>query len=320
MAEIYTKKKDLLIPERLMPRDVIGIAAPASPFDVSKFYKGIKEIESMGFKTNIYDDLFETKGYLAGSDRHRADLLNRLFEDKEIDAIICARGGFGSLKILPLINYEIIEKNPKIFIGFSDVTALLTSIYFKCGLITFHGPMVATLAQNSQVSKESLFSTLRSDGEFKIVADNGVVINKGRTSAPVCGGNLATLCHTIGTFFEPDFSGHILFLEEYGEAPYRIDRMLTQMKLSGCFDGIAGLALGTFKSCGDFKNIIKIINNIFSDFDIPVLSGFDIGHGYNNLTVPVGVRAELDTDKRMLLFHKASNNFLNTCILQNETC
>ena len=311
MAEIYTKKKDLLIPKRLMPGDIIGIAAPASPFDASKFYKGIKEIESMGFKTVIYDGLFETKGYLAGSDRHRADLLNRLFEDKDIDAIICARGGFGSLKILPLINYEIIEKNPKIFIGFSDVTALLTSIYFKCGLLTFHGPMIATLTQNSQVSKKSLFSTLRSDAEIKILADNGVVINKGRASAPVCGGNLATLCHTIGTFFEPDFNGHILFLEEYGEAPYRIDRMLTQMKLSGCFDGIAGLALGTFKDCGDFKNIVKIINNIFSDFDIPVLSGFEIGHGYNNLTIPVGGRAELDTDKRMLLFHKASYNFLN---------
>ncbi len=297
-------KQEIIIPHRLLPGDTIGVIAPSSPFNKEKFYKGITVLESMKFHTYIPDDLFSQKGYLAGPNTHRAALVNRLFTEKTVKAIICARGGFGSIKILPLLDFESIQKNPKIFIGFSDITTLLSTIYMKCGLVTFHGPVVTSLSDATKKTKEAMRFALSSGVNLEITTKRGIVIKSGSAFGPVLGGNLTTLCHLIGTPFEPSFNKHILFLEDRGEASYRIDRMLMHMKLSSCFNGIAGLVLGSFTNCGKPEEIHGIIADIFEDINIPIISGFEIGHGLDNITIPMGIEATLNTDGQLLSFHK----------------
>ncbi len=298
------KKITPLIPLRLRRGDTIGIVAPASHFDLEKFNKGITVLESMGFNTSVPERLFNKKEYFAGSDLERAEMVNSYFADPTIKAIICARGGYGSIRTLPLLDYKIIKRNPKIFVGFSDISALLSTLYLKCRLVTFHGPTVTTLANSDNRTKDSLLSMMTSDEKPKIAMESGISIQTGSASGPVLGGNLRTLCHLLGTPFQPDFQGCILFLEDRGEAPYRIDRMLSHMKLAGCFNGLAGLILGTFEDCGNTDDIIRIAGDIFKDDKIPILAGLEVGHGKRNLVVPIGLHATIHADKKLLIFHE----------------
>ncbi|MCP4107514.1 MAG: LD-carboxypeptidase [Desulfobacteraceae bacterium] len=292
----------ILIPERLVPGDTIGIAAPASPFETEIFQQGVTILGSMGFHIHIPDGLFEKKGYLAGSDEHRADLLNRLFLDRKVKAIVCAKGGFGSIRLLSLLDFESIRKHPKIFVGFSDITAILSALYTKCRLVTFHGPLITTLGHADEKTKDAMFSTLCSDSELVITPEYGTAIKPGTGSGIVTGGNLSTLCHLLGTPFSPCFKEHILFLEDRGEPSYKIDRMLTQMKLAGCFDRLAGLVLGSFEECGMIDEILRIVSNIFKHADFPILAGFDAGHGRQNIIIPMGLEATLDADNNILRY------------------
>jgi len=289
-------------PPRLKPGDTIGIAAPAGPFDLEIFSQGISVVESMGFRTRVSDEIFEKTGYLAGNDEQRAQLVNRLFEDPEVQGIICARGGFGSLRILPLVDFDAARKNPKVFIGFSDITALLTAITARSSLVTFHGPVVTSLANAPEFTRHGLTTAVASDARIEISPADGTAIQAGRASGPVIGGNLSTLCHLLGTPFQAGLKNHILLFEDRGEAPYRIDRMVSQMKLAGCFEGIAGLVLGSFEDCEDLDAIYRIFREHFKDIHIPILAGFGIGHGKRNLTIPFGIEAVLDTDRQMLSF------------------
>ena len=300
--------KNILRPARLKPGDKIGIAAPASPFDMESYNLGIRVLESIGLNVSVLDGIFDANRYLAGSDANRANSLNKLFADTSIKAIICARGGYGSIRILPLLDYNIIRNNPKIFVGFSDVSAILSTIYAKCGFVTFHGPMVTTLSDASQKTKESMMAAFFSDSKPEITIKDGITLRQGSASGIVSGGNLATLCHLAGTPFEPSFKDHILFLEDRGEPTYKIDRMLTQMKMAGFFDGIAGLVLGFFEDCGEIEEVFSVVNNIFKDEDIPILAGFEAGHGRNNITIPFGITATLDSDKHSLSFHEAATS------------
>jgi muramoyltetrapeptide carboxypeptidase len=289
-------------PPRLKPGDTIGIVAPAGPFDPKIFSQGLSTVESLGFRTRVSDEIFEKTGYLAGNDAQRARLVNRLFKDPAIDAIVCARGGFGCLRILPLVDFDVIRENPKVFIGFSDITALLTSITTRSRLVTFHGPVVTTLAKAPEITRNTLLGAISSDMPLEVQPANGVVIQAGRAQGPLIGGNLTTLCHLLGTPFEPRFKHRILLLEDRGEAIYRIDRMLFQMKLAGCFDGIAGLVLGSFEGCGSLDAVFQVFEEHFRDISAPILAGFDVGHGEKNLTIPLGIDAILDTDRQLLSF------------------
>jgi muramoyltetrapeptide carboxypeptidase len=293
-------------PPRLKPGDTIGIVAPAGPFDHDLFKQGLNALQSMGFQTRVPDKIYDRSGYLAGSDEHRARLLNQLFEEPRVQAIICARGGFGCLRMLPLVDFEIISAYPKIFVGFSDITALLVAITRRSGLVTFHGPMVTSLATAPELTRCSLSAAITSDTSLAIAPAAGVVLQAGRTTGPVVGGNLATLCHLLGTPFEAGFEDHILLLEDCGEAPYRIDRMLSQMKLAGSFNQIGGIILGSFKDCGNLDEIYRIFQDSFQDLHIPILAGFEVGHGKLNLTIPVGMTATLDTNQQMLSFAQAA--------------
>lgn len=291
-------------PPRLKTGDTIGIVAPAGPFDPGKFKKGITVLESMGFKTFFDESIFQKHGFFAGADTRRADQVNRLFADSSVQAIVCARGGYGSMRILSFLDFETIQKHPKIFVGFSDISALLSILYEQCRMATFHGPVVTTLAKASERTLNALKKALTSPAEPELIVEKGKVIKPGICSGIVTGGNLTTLCHLVGTPYVPNLKGKILVLEDVKEMPYRIDRMLTQMKLAGCFDEIGGMILGAFKECGHPKEIVEIFKDIFEDADIPILAGFDIGHGEHNLTIPVGLAATLDTDKKQLLFHE----------------
>jgi len=291
-------------PSRLKPGDTNGIVAPAGPFDSEKFMKGKTVLESMGFQTIFDEGIFQRHGFLAGTDIQRTDQVNRLFADPTVQAIACARGGYGSIRILSFLDFETIQKHPKIFLGFSDISALLSVLYDQCGLVTFHGPVVTTLAKATEKTIMAMKTALTSDAPLELTPEDGKVIKPGVCSGLVAGGNLTTLCHLVGTPYAPNFKGKILLLEDVGEMPYRIDRMLTQMKLAGCFNGIAGLILGVFEECGHLNEIVEIFNNIFENANIPILAGFGMGHGEHNLTIPMGLGATLDTDKNRLLFHE----------------
>jgi muramoyltetrapeptide carboxypeptidase len=300
------QKQSLVKPSRLAPGDTIGIVAPASPFSQERFNKGVAVLKSMGFRVPFDDDIFIKQGYLAGTDAQRADLINRLFADQEIKAIVCARGGFGAMRVLALLDYEAIKKHPKVIVGFSDISALLSVLDTRCGLVAFHGPMVTTLADADRETKASLLAALTSDVKLELAPANGRVIKPGRASGLIGGGNLTTLCHLVGTPFAPSYNGKIVFFEDKGEAAYRIDRMLSQMKLAGCFEGVVGLVLGSFEDCGEFDEISGIAAEMFKDTDIPVLAGFDIGHGKTNITIPLGIKATLDADRQLLIYHEAA--------------
>ena len=295
----------LIKPPTLRPGDTIGIAAPASPFDQQAFEHGVAVLESMGYRVKIPDDLFSQHGYLAGSDSERASQLTKLFEDESVRAIFCARGGFGSMKLLPLLDFEIICARPKILLGFSDVTALLVAIYSRCGMVTFHGPLVTTLKKDSEKSCSALIDAIGSSKPLTLKPPEAVILNPGQASGPLLGGNLTSLCHLMGTPYEPRFKGHLLFLEDRGETSYRIDRMLSQLYLGGRLDGVAGVVLGSFQDCGPVEDVYTIVKESFRHTGGPILAGFDLGHGSDNITVPIGLEADLDTENGSLRFKES---------------
>ncbi|HMA86747.1 MAG TPA: LD-carboxypeptidase [Desulfosalsimonadaceae bacterium] len=287
----------------LSPGDTIGIAAPASPFDKSQFEFGIRFLEEQDFRLRIPSEIFHQDRYLAGSDAQRARLINALFADDSVQAIWCARGGYGALRILPLLDYSLIHAHPKAFVGSSDITAMLSALSERCDMPVFHGPMIVSFADADEASCQAAIEMFRMPGAWTLTAEPVHVIQPGQASGPVAGGNLTTLVHLIGTPYEPDFSGKLLFVEDIGEAPYRIDRMLTQLKLAGKLSHIQGVILGSFIDCGTSEEIYAIAEQIFSDLSIPVLGGIPAGHGSRNMMLPIGVKATLDAGSGTLTYH-----------------
>ena len=291
-----------VLPRALKPGDTLGIAAPASPFDRQSFDAGIQVLESMNFNLVIPEGFFDQNGYLAGADQHRADLLNRLFVDPHIDGIICARGGYGAMRILPLLDVDAISSHPKVFVGFSDITVLLGFLVERCGMVAFHGPTVTTLGSADSSTRDRLQLALSKPAALSLSTTSTHVIRSGSATGRFFCGNLTLLCHLTGTPFQPDLSGVILLIEDRGEEPYRIDRMLTQMVLAGCFDGLAGLALGAFTDCGSAEAVHRIVADRLGGLNIPILAGFDVGHETVNMTLPVGLPVKLDTRSGSLTF------------------
>ncbi len=295
-----------IIPNKLVTGNRIGIVAPAGPFDADKFAAGCQVLVNLGFEPVVPGDLMRKTGYLAGDDAHRVSLLHQMFADPSIDAVHCARGGYGCMRLLPLIDFAMIRRHPKIFIGFSDITVLLTVFYMQAGLVTFHGPVVTSLGTGTPGTRQALTAAVSHGQSLEIISENGYVLKPGVGDGSVIGGNLTLLAHLTGTPYMPRYAGHILFLEDCNEPPYRIDRMLTQLRLAGCLEGIAGLMLGQFNNCGSLDELKAIVTDIFQDQDIPILGGFDIGHESTNLTLPIGLPARLDTDARRLTYLEAA--------------
>jgi len=308
MPNSKPKRLPLIKPPRLRPGDLIGIISPAGPVDESELQPGLELLESSGLRIHVAPHVYDRHDYLAGDDEARLSDLHAMFQDREIKAIFCARGGYGTLRLLDKIDYDLIREHPKIIVGYSDITALLMAINKKTGLVTFHGPMVRGLSALHDNSRESLFRLISSNQPVSFSPMAGNPLIAGRTTGPLIGGNLSLICHLIGTPFLPSLDGCILFIEDRGEPPYRLDRMLTHLLLAGQLNKIAGLIGGEFIECGDNSAIDNLLNTLASDLDIPLIIRFPVGHSLTNRTLPLGINAEIDTSLMTL-------SLLESCVI-----
>lgn len=283
----------LIRPEPLNKGDTIGICAPSGSFDPEKLDAGLGVLREMGFRLKVADGLFEKKRYLAGDDRNRSNGINALFSDPDVQAVLCARGGFGALRTLSDVDFQAISAAPKRFVGFSDVTALLCAVMGRSRMQVIHGPVVTSLGNAGKETIESLFFALTSDTVTPVHGE-AIALRQGQASGILAGGNLATITHLTGTAWQPDFHGCLLFLEDVGEAPYRIERMLVHLKLAGVLSGVSGVLTGSFERCGDQSLIHEILMDIFDDDTVPVIAGIRAGHGDVNLSLPLGRRFDMD--------------------------
>ncbi len=307
-----------IIPAGLNPGDKIGIAAPSAFFDAKRLREGVAYLEKKGFRVFIPADVFYRNGYFAGSDKRRAGHIQDLFEDPSIKAVFCARGGYGSIRILPYLNLDLIQANPKIFLGFSDITVLLNVFSTHCGIVTFHGPVINSFPDTEPADVDFCISALRMVSDIELRSENGLAFNDGVAGGETVGGNLATLCHLLGTPYQPLFKNRILILEDVNEPPYKIDRMLNHLKFAGCCENLSGLALGEFTDCCGADELYRIVRSVFKNYDFPVLFGLKIGHGRFNTVFPVGSEAVLDTEKKTLTFKIRDLKDLNVAPLDNE--
>ncbi len=283
----------------LKPNDVIGVAAPSARFDIQAFENGVASLKKLGFDVHIPNGITSSYRYFAGTDRQRADVLNSLFADPKVKGIIAARGGFGAMRLLPLLDWDIIAKNPKLFMGFSDPTALICSLVSRAGICALHSPNLVSLGQADKKTLHSFAKTVT--GSFtRMDLPSGQVLAGGGAAGRLSGGNLATLVHMIGTVYQPDFTGSILFIEDVGEPAYKIDRMLTQMKMAGVLDGVRGVVTGSFENCDNERYIPQIIQEVFAGANIPICMGLEVGHGAVNLSLPMGTQVVLDADRACL--------------------
>ena len=300
----------MLKPKRLKLGDTIGVVAPGSPTTEEKVEKVYNKLTKMGFKVVMGKSCYSKYGYLAGRDEIRAEDLNNMFGDKEINGIICLRGGYGTIRILDLLDYSLIRKNPKVFVGYSDITALHIAINKLSNLVTFHGPMAASdlIGHISEFSLNSLYNSILNE-QFNPFIENPLeelkAINGGVAEGEIIGGNLSLIASTIGTPYEIDTKGKILFIEEIGEEPYRIDRMLTQLRLSNKLQEVEGIILGNFNNCSpedpDMSlTLEEVIDNIIKPLNKPTLLNLQAGHCEPTITIPFGVKARLDADRKQI--------------------
>jgi muramoyltetrapeptide carboxypeptidase len=287
-------------PAPIKPGDRVGVIAPAGPVNEAELQPGLSFLESLGFQVSLSPHLYDEQDYLAGEDAGRLDDLHTMFQDEAIQAVWCARGGYGTMRLLQRMDYALIAANPKIFVGYSDITALLLALYKKTGLVTFHGPVVRDLFKKDPKNVQSFLSLITSGTATAVDLTGGQVIHPGRGEGPLLGGNLSLICHLIGTPFMPACDGALLFIEEKGEAPYRVDRMITHLKLSGLLERCAGLMIGQLEDCGDESSINRLLAERLSDLPVPVVRGLAVGHGPVNTVLPVGVHAALDTEQMTL--------------------
>ncbi len=293
-------------PKALKAGDTIAIASPAGAvWDEAQIETFSNILKGFGFNIILGRTLKEKHGYFAGTDEVRAKELNDLFADKKIKGIFCMKGGWGCARLLDKLDYKIIKENPKVLIGFSDITTLLIAITTKTGLITYHGP-VGNSGWND-FTKNSFINVVQNSKPYTFEAnpaneDAILTINSGKASGELVGGNLTVLTSIIGSGYLPDWKGKILFLEEAKEEPYSIDRMLTQLKLSGVLDSVSGIIFGKCAKClaeEPLKSFTlnEVLLQHFKPLKIPVFFGAMIGHIENKLTVPIGINASIDADK-----------------------
>ncbi|MGH8003155.1 MAG: S66 peptidase family protein [Limisphaerales bacterium] len=303
----------LLKPKALFPGATIGVVAPSSWAKDARLRRGLGWLENSGFKVKLFLSPKLKYGFLSGPDGVRGRLFNRAFADPAVDAVICARGGYGALRMLDKIDFDLIRKNPKIFVGFSDITAIHLALYKKTGLCSFHGPMAADFG--TAYNRQYLLNVLSSKSPFGKVPfpkeARPKFMRPGKASGPLLGGNLSLIVKLFGTPYQPSFQGAILFLEDIGEYPHRLDGYLAQLRLAGVFEQIAGLILADFKDCerpprGRFAMPLKrIFQDFFGSALFPVALNFPFGHSKNKFSLPLGIRATLDSKKGSLVLKEA---------------
>jgi muramoyltetrapeptide carboxypeptidase len=289
----------------MKPGDLIGVCSPAGPVEEEELRPGIKALESLGFRVYLSSHCLMKKAYLAGADELRLRDLHGLFQDDKVKAIICARGGYGSLRLFERIDFDLIRKHPKILVGYSDITALLLAVYKRAHLVTIHGPVLRDMTKNHGLNLGSLTKLMTSRESVTMRFEGAKVLRQGLAAGKLLGGNLSLITHLLGTSFMPSLQGALLFLEERGEAPYRVDRMLTHLRLSGLLNKCAGVMTGSFQDCGEPSTVEALIRERLGDLHLPMMIGLPIGHGEVNTALPIGVKAVLDTGQKTLTVSEA---------------
>ena len=315
----------LLKPAVLKPGDTVGMITPSTYVsDPDRIAAAVRTVEYFGLRMKMGRNVRKQTGYVGGTIAQRVSDVHDMFRDPEVKAVFTIRGGYGSAQLLDDIDYDLIRQNPKIFLGFSDITAMHLAIHQKTGLVTFHGPV--TLSKFTGYTQEhfrramfdpkpigSLSNPPPSDPLRPVHTLR--TVKPGKARGPLIGGNLSLIASLMGTPYEIDTRGKILFIEDVGEQPYSIDRMLTQLRLSGKLKNAAGIIFGECEDCrrSDYKpsfdatfSLGEVVDNILGELQIPVLSGLTIGHTDDQLTLPLGVMATLDADKGELVIEESA--------------
>lgn len=309
-------------PPVLRKGDIIRAVAPASTEkNPAALSKGIAKLRELGFEVSLGDCVrkLRTWGYLSGTDEERAEELNEAFRDESVDAIFCVRGGYGTPRLLPYLDYGLIRSDPKILLGYSDITTLHLALYLKADLVTFHGPMIASEigSEFTGYTEKSLLRALMDPeplGEITNPTDGPIIktINKGEATGTLIGGNLSLFVKTLGTPYEVDTKGKILFLEDADDPPYRIDGNLTHLMLAGKLQDAAGIIVGETVKCEPKDpepslNLWDVLRDRIGSTGKPAVYGLCCGHGVHHVTLPVGVKARLDaTNGRMWIEESAT--------------
>lgn len=314
LAQNYTT---LIKPKALTKGDTIGLVTPSSSISRTAFEKALENLDTLGFLVKYSDNMRVRKGFLAGTDQQRVDDLHAMFTNTSIAGIVCARGGYGAGRILSMLDYELIRNNPKVFIGYSDITALHFAINKYAGLLTYHGPVGASdFTEFTSDSFQDVLIKSKKKYEFgvkDIIKENSnhFVIQSGEATGSLVGGNLTLMISLMGTPYDIDFENKLVFVEEIGESPYKVDRMLTQLLNSGKLEKAAGIVLGIFNDCEtketdpDFDTSLslkEVLHDRLGKLKMPIAYGLPFGHVSNNATIPFGINAKFDADKGSLTY------------------
>lgn len=299
-------------PKKLQPGDTIGLVCPSSAISRERETAVVKNLESMGYKVKKADNLTTNyAGYMADEGEVRGQWINKMFADPEVDAVICVRGGDGGSRAMEYVDLEIIKNNPKIFVGYSDITSLHIAITQNCDLVTFHGPMASSnmVDHFDEETKASFYEAINADGAYELKNPEGKpvgVMKEGKATGQLIGGNLALLSACMGTPYEIDTKGKILFIEEVGESMSRIDRFAYQLRNAGKFKDCAGVILGQFTDCKNDDNPsymeLHCFKDILKGLDIPVMYNVQSGHDYPMVTLPFGATCTVDTTDKSIRF------------------
>ena len=301
----------MIFPKKLVPGNTIGIVSPSSPVSAERAAQAQKALESLGFKVKLAENCSLSKGgYMAGDETLRGQILNDMFADTSIDAIICMRGGDGANRILNKIDLNIVRENPKIFIGYSDITFLHLLFNQACDLVTFHGLMVSSniIDNFDEETKASFFAALNTGQSYTYNPPVGFPVlaaRSGKACGSLIGGNLTVMCASLGTPYEMDTKGKILFIEEIGEHIGNLDRHIYQLRDAGKLDDAAGILLGQFASCNndeDNYTIVNVILDALGDHHIPVMYNIQSGHDFPLITLPMNAPCEMDADAGTITF------------------
>jgi muramoyltetrapeptide carboxypeptidase len=289
-----------LWPPPVKPGETIALAAPASCVARPAWEAGVRVLEDWGFRVKCGPEVFHSRALGRQADRLLARRFEEVWLDPEVKAVMAVRGGYGALKLLPYLDIAALRTVPRRLVGFSDLTNLLWDLHRRLGLVTFHGPNVAQLADLTAAARQSLLASLTAPGPRAVAFHDLTVLLPGVAEGPLAGGNLTTLCHLVGTPFAPQLRGYLLFLEDHNEALYRLDRMLHHLLLAGVLEGVKGVVLGAFTNCGSTEGLLEVGAAALEPLGAPVLAGLPLGHQPDNHTLPLGARARLDSGEASL--------------------
>jgi muramoyltetrapeptide carboxypeptidase len=286
-------------PPALRVGDKIGLIAPASSFNREAFLRGCDRLRQMGYEPVYSQDIFDCDIYFAGTAERRTQELHEYWRRDDIAALICVRGGYGSNYLLEKLDFSLFAARPKILLGCSDITSLLTAINDRTGLVGFHGPMVAKDIADGTFDLPSWTSSLQGAANWAVPATGVEVLRSGKATGRLYGGCLSMLVASLGTPFEIQTQGSILFIEDIAEKPFRIDRMLMQLQLAGKLDSVRGFVFGEMLDCappkGETYTLPQVIMRVLEPYNVPIVYGLKSGHvSSGNITLPIGVQAELE--------------------------